>query len=117
MAKCLECQLVKEEHQHPTGLLQPLTIPEWKWEMITLDFITYLPQTKKDHDLIMVVFDNLSKMTHFLLVKSTYKIVKIIDIFMTKIFRLHGIPKVVSSYRDVKFTSTFWKTLFSRLGT
>ena len=47
IAKCQECQLVKSEHQHPSGLLQPLPISEWKWEVISMDFITGLPKRKK----------------------------------------------------------------------
>ena len=50
MSKCLECQQVKVNHQHPTGLLQPLPIPEWKWEIISLDFIIGFPLTQKQHD-------------------------------------------------------------------
>lgn len=65
----------------------------------------------------MVVFDKISNTAHFIPVKSTYKIVKIFDIFMRKIFRLNGIPKVVISDQDVKFTSAFWKTIFFGLGT
>ena len=65
----------------------------------------------------MVVVARLSKYAHFIPVKSTYKTVQIVDIFMKEIFRLHGIPKMVISDRDVKFTSAFWKTLFTGLGT
>jgi len=116
LSKCLECQLVKEEQQHPAGLLQPLPILEWKWGMISLDFITRLPRTKKQHDSIIVVVDKLRKTTHFIPIRFTKKTVEITNIFMREIFRLHGIPWVVISDRDVKFTSTFWKTLFSRFG-
>eukprot|EP00253_Pinus_taeda_P003564 PITA_03564 len=65
----------------------------------------------------MVVVDKWSKTAHFIPVKSTYKTMEIADIFMKEIFRLHGIPKVVISDPDVKFTSTFWKTFFLGLGT
>jgi hypothetical protein len=77
LARCLECQQVKVEHQHPTGLLQPLPIPEWKWEVISMDFITGLPRSSKQNDSIMVVVDKLSKETHFIPVKSTYKAINI----------------------------------------
>jgi hypothetical protein len=66
-----------KEHQHPTGLLQPFPIPEWKWEVISMDFITGFPKTQKQHDSIMVVVDKLSKSAHFIPVKSTYKVVHI----------------------------------------
>ena len=61
IAKCLECQKVKDEHRHLVGSLQPLTIPEWKWEVVTMDFITKLPRTNKQHDSTMVVVDKLTK--------------------------------------------------------
>ena len=117
IARCFECQQVKTEHQHPVGLLQPLPIPKWKWEIISMDFITGLPKTNKQHDSIMVVVDKLSKAAHFIPVKSTFKAINIADIFMKEIFRLHGISKVVISDRDVKFTSNFWKSLFKGLDT
>jgi hypothetical protein len=64
---------VKTEHRHPTGFLQPFLIPEWKWEVVTVDFITKLPRTVKQHDSIMVVVDKLTKATHFIAVKTTDK--------------------------------------------
>ena len=82
-----------------------------------MEFITGLPKNFRQHDSIMVVVDNLSKASHFILVKSTYKVVNIANIFMKYIFRLHGIPKVIISDRDVKFTGNFWKNLFKGLGT
>ena len=60
----------------------------------------------------MVVVDKLSKATYFILVKTTHTTANIADIFMEEIFRLHGIPKVIISNRDPKFTRNFWKTLF-----
>eukprot|EP00253_Pinus_taeda_P007770 PITA_07770 len=117
LARCLECQQIKAEHQHPAGLLQPLPIPEWKWEVISMDFITGLPKTKRNNDSIMVVVDKLSKVAHFIPVQSTYKAVQIAHVFMQNIFRLHGLPKTIISDRDVKFTSAFWRALFAELGT
>ena len=102
---------------HPAGLLQPLPIPEWKWETISMDFITGLSKTKKNNDSIMVVVDKLSKAAHFIPVQSTYKVVQIAHIFMQNVFKLRGLSKVIISDRDVKFTSTFWRTLFAELGT
>jgi len=117
LARCLDCQKIKFEHQHPAGLLQPLPIPEWKWETISMDFITGLPKTRKNNDSIMVVVDKLSKSAHFIPMQSTYKAVLIAHIFMKNIFRLHGLLKKIISNRDVKFTMVFWKTLFAELGT
>ena len=89
MSKCLECQQLKEEHQHRAGFLQPLPNPEWEWEVISLDFIIGFPLTKKRHYSIMVVVDKLSKSTHFIPMKSTYKAVIFVEIFLKEIFRLH----------------------------
>eukprot|EP00253_Pinus_taeda_P024097 PITA_24097 len=117
LARCLECQQIKTKHQHPAGLLQPLPIPEWKWETISMDFITRLPKTKRNNDSIMVVVDKLSKAAHFIPVQSTYKATQIAHIFMHNVFKLHGLPKTIISDVDVKFTSTFWRTLFVELRT
>jgi hypothetical protein len=117
LAKCIECQQVKAEHRHPAGLLQPLPIPEWKWETISMDFITGLPTSTKQNDIIMVVVDKLSKSTHFIPIKSTCKAIDIASIFMKEIFRLHGMPKEIVSDRDTKFTSNFWKSLMAGLET
>jgi hypothetical protein len=70
IARCMECQKVKTKHRQPIGLLQPLPIPKWKWELVTMDFITGLPRTGKLHDLIMVVVDKLTKAVHFIPLKN-----------------------------------------------
>ena len=66
ISRYLTCQQVKAEHQKPAGLLQPLEVPEWKWEHITMDFVTGLPRTPKGHDAIWVIVDRLTKSAHFL---------------------------------------------------
>ena len=117
IARFMECQRVKVEHRHPAGLLQPLPIPEWKWEVVTIDFITKFPRSSRKHDSIMVVVDNLIKDAHFVPVNSTHKATNIANIYMKEIARLHGIPKFIVSDRDSKFTSNFWKGLFKDFGT
>ena len=86
ISRCFECQQVKTEHQHPAGLLHPLPIPSWKWEIISLDFVTGLPRNQNLNDSIMVVVDKLSKAAHFIHVKTTYKVANIADIFLKQIF-------------------------------
>jgi hypothetical protein len=81
----MEFQNVKAENRHPAGLLQPLPILEWKWEVVTMDFITGLPRTGKMHDSIMVVVDKLTKATHFIPLKTTHKAVYVADIFMKEV--------------------------------
>jgi hypothetical protein len=117
IAKCLERQKVKAEHRHPTSLLHPLPIPEWKWEVVTMDFVTKLPRTNKQNDSIMVVVDKITKAAHFILVKLIHKEANIVDVYMREIARLHGIPKTIVFDRDPKFTSNFWKGLFNGVGT
>jgi hypothetical protein len=103
---------LKLSTRHPTGLLQPLPIPEWKWEVVTMDFIIGFPRTGKQHDSIMVVVDKLMKAAHFIPLKTTHKEADVADIFMKEVARLHRIPKTIVSDRDPKFTSNFWKGLF-----
>ena len=67
-------------------MLQPLPIPSWKWEVISLDFITRLPRNQNQNDSIMVVVDKLSKEAHFIPIKTTYKAANIADIFLKQIF-------------------------------
>ena len=69
VSKCLTCSKVKAEYQKPSGLLQQPDIPEWKWEQITMDFVTKLPKTPNGYDTIWVVVDRLTKFTHFLPIK------------------------------------------------
>jgi hypothetical protein len=117
IAQCMECQKVKDENRHPSGVLEPLPIPKKKWEVITMDFIIGLPRTDKQHDSIMVVVDKLTKNTHFVDVKTTHTTTNIAEIFMKEIARLHGIPRTIVSNRDTKFTSNLWRGLFKGFGT
>jgi hypothetical protein len=64
---------VKTEHRHPTWMLQPLPNPDWKWEVVTIDFITKLIRKVKQHDSIMVVEDKLTNATHFIPMNTTHK--------------------------------------------
>jgi hypothetical protein len=82
-----------------------------------MDFITKFPRTIKKHDSIMVVVENLTKATHFIPVKLTHKVVDIAKIYMREISKLHGIPKMIVSNKDSKFTSNFWKWLLKGFGT
>jgi hypothetical protein len=88
-------------------LLQPLPILEWKWEVVTMDFITGLPRTSKQHDSIMVVVDKITKVAHFIPLKTTHKATDVANIFFKEVARLHGIPKMIVSDKDPKFTSNF----------
>lgn len=69
---CLACQWVKFLHQWPYGQLHPLEISEWKWDHITMDFVTKLPRTRRGNMAIWVIVDRLTKCAHFLLIPETY---------------------------------------------
>ncbi|KAK1556123.1 hypothetical protein QYE76_019031, partial [Lolium multiflorum] len=92
IAKCDICQRVKAEHQRPAGLLQPLQIPEWKWDSVGMDFITGLPKSSKGNDSIWVVVDRLTKVAHFIPVKTTYQGPKLAELYISRIVALHGTP-------------------------
>ncbi|KAA0053234.1 DNA/RNA polymerases superfamily protein [Cucumis melo var. makuwa] len=117
VSKCLVCQQVKAPRQKPAGLLQPLSIPEWKWENVSMDFITGLPRTLKGFTVIWVVVDRLTKSAHFLPGKSTYTASKWAQLYMSEIVRLHGVPVSIVSDRDARSTSKFWKGLQTAMGT
>ena len=107
LARYMECQLVKVEHQHPAGPLNPMLISEWKWDTISIDFITRLPRRKYQHDSVMVVVHTLTKAAHFIPVKSTFGTAQVENLFLKEILRLHGVPKMIISDRDAKFTASF----------
>ncbi|KAL0537361.1 hypothetical protein IC582_026339 [Cucumis melo] len=117
VSRCLVCQQVKAPRQKPAGLLQPLGIPEWKWENVSMDFITGLPRTLRGFTVIWVVVDRLTKSAHFVPGKSTYTASKWAQLYMSEIVRLHGVPVSIVSDKDARFTSKFWKGLQTAMGT
>ncbi|WVZ76334.1 hypothetical protein U9M48_024317, partial [Paspalum notatum var. saurae] len=100
VAVCDTCQRVKAEHQRPAGLLQPLKIPEWKWEEISMDFIVGLPRTQKGYNSIWVVVDRLTKVAHFIPVNTTYSGARLAELYISRIVCLHGVPKRIISDRE-----------------
>jgi hypothetical protein len=117
VALCDNYQRVKAERQRPAGLLQPLKILEWKWEEISIDFIVGLPKTQNGYDSIWVIVDRLSKVAHFIPVKTTYKGSKLTELYIARIVCLHGVPKKVVSDRGTQFTSKFWEKLHESMDT
>ena len=105
--RCLTCRKVKAEHQRPHGKMQPLDIPLWKWEDITMDFITKLPRTARGVDSIWVIVDRLTKSAHFIPIQESISAEKLADIYIREIVARHGVPVSVISDRDVRFTSMF----------
>ncbi|GKV11337.1 hypothetical protein SLEP1_g22601 [Rubroshorea leprosula] len=117
VSQCLTCQKVKAEHQRLLGKLQPLPIPQWKWENITMDFVTGLLRTLKGNDSIWVIIDRLTKSAHFLPYWTGASIEKLANMYMNEIVRLHGVPVSIMSDRDTRFLSHFWTNLQQALGT
>ena len=117
VSRCLTCQQVKAEHQRPAGLLQSLPIAEWKWEHITMDFVSGLPRSPKGHDAVWVIVDRLTKSAHFLPMRMTDPVDVLSRLYIREIVRLHGVPVSIISDRDPRFTSRFWPSLQKALGT
>ena len=117
VSKCYTCQRVKAEHQRPSGLLQPLEIPEWKWEHIAMDFVVGLPRTKANHDAIWVIIDRLTKSAHFLPINERFSLDKLVHLYLKEIVVRHGAPVSIVSDRDPRFNSRFWRQFQECLGT
>jgi hypothetical protein len=117
VALCDTCQRVKVEYQRPAGLLQPLKVPEWKCEEIGMEFIVGLPRTCDGYDSIWVIVDRLTKVAHFIPVKTTYTGVELAELYNSRIVCLHGVPKKIVSDRDTQFTSRFWQKLHESMDT
>jgi hypothetical protein len=117
VSECDICQRVKASHLKTAGILQPLPIPSWKWEDISLDFIVGLPNTSLRHDSIWVIVDRLTKTAHFLPVHTTYNAKKYAEIYLDQIVRLHGVPKTIIFDRGAQFITRFWEQLQHALGT
>jgi hypothetical protein len=98
-------------------LLQPLKIPEWKWEEIGMDFIVGLPRTQAGYDSIWVIVDRLTKVADFSPVKMTYSGAKHAELYMSRIVCLHGVLKKIVSDRGFQFTSMFWEKLDESMDT
>ena len=117
VSRCLTCQQVKAEHQKPARKIQLLPIPIWKWEKITMDFVIGLPRTRRQHDVIWVIVDRLTKSAHFLPINVEDSLEKLAQLYVDEIVRLHGVLVSIMSDRDPSFTSRFWPSLQAALGT
>ncbi|GJZ51306.1 putative reverse transcriptase domain-containing protein [Tanacetum coccineum] len=117
VSKCLTYAKVKAEYQKPSGLLVQPVIPVWKWENITMDFITKLPKTSTGQDTIWVIVDRLTKSAHFLPIKENDSMEKLTRQYLKEVVSKHGVPVLIISERDGRFTSQFWQSLNKALGT
>jgi hypothetical protein len=117
VAKCDTCRRVKAIHMKTAGPLQSLPNPTWKCEDISMDFIVGLPRTTKGFDSIWVIIDRLTKIAHFLPVKTYNPIITYAQIYIACILSLHEIPKTIVLDREQQFVSKFWEELHKSLGT
>ncbi|KAK8670720.1 hypothetical protein V6N13_037338 [Hibiscus sabdariffa] len=92
VSRCLTCQKVKVEHRAPTGLLQPLKFPQWKWERITMDFVSVFPFTPRKKDSVWVIVDRLTKSSHFIPVRVNMSSNILAEMYIQEVIRLHGVP-------------------------
>nr|GFA57670.1 reverse transcriptase domain-containing protein [Tanacetum cinerariifolium] len=117
VSKCLTCTRIRAEHQRPSGLLVQLAILEWKWDNITMDFITKLPKSSQGFDTIWVIMDRLIKSAHFLPIRENDPLDKLARLYLNRIVVRHRIPISIICDRDGRFTSNFWKSFQKALGT
>nr|GEZ50004.1 putative reverse transcriptase domain-containing protein [Tanacetum cinerariifolium] len=117
IGKCLTCAKVKAEHQKPSGLLVQPKIPEWKWDNITMDFVTKLPKSSQGYDTIWVIVDRLTKSALFTPIRETDLMDKRARIYLKEVVTSHGIPVSIISDRDPRFASNFWRFLQNALVT
>ena len=105
------CQQVKAEHRKPSRLLQPLEILEWKWDKITIEFMTESPMIFYKHNVIWVIADRLTKSAHFIPIITDFSLSELSKLYIKEVVKLHGVPSIIVSDRDPQFTSQFWISL------
>ncbi|GJV10460.1 putative reverse transcriptase domain-containing protein [Tanacetum coccineum] len=117
VSKCLTCAKVKAEHQRQSGLLVQPEMPQWKWDNITMDFVTKLPRSSQGYDTIWVIVDRLTKSAIFIPMKETDPLEKLARMYLKEVVTRHGIPVSIICDRDPRFASNFWRSLQKALGT
>ncbi|GJW10035.1 putative reverse transcriptase domain-containing protein [Tanacetum coccineum] len=117
VSKCLTCAKVKAEHQRPPGLLVQPDIPQWKWDNITMDFVTKLPKSSQGYDTIWVIVNRLTKSVIFVPMRETDLMDKLARMYLKEVVMRHGIPLSIICDRDPRFASNFWRSLHNALGT
>jgi hypothetical protein len=106
-AHCDTCNKIRAKHQRSAGFLKPLDVPVWKWESTSMDFIMGLPRTPKGHDSIWVIVHRLTKVAHFIAVRTNYRVEQLADLYADNILRLHGAPASIISDRGTQWVSKF----------
>nr|GEV43353.1 putative reverse transcriptase domain-containing protein [Tanacetum cinerariifolium] len=117
VGKCMAYAKVKAEYMKPSGLLVQPKIPQWKWENITMEFVTKLPKTAIRQDMIWVIVDRLTKSAHFLPAKENDSMEKLTRQYLKEVVSKHRVPVSIISDRDGRFVSQFWQSLQESFGT
>nr|GFB58487.1 putative reverse transcriptase domain-containing protein [Tanacetum cinerariifolium] len=117
VSKCLTCLRVKAKHQKQSGRLVQPEIPQWKWDNITMDFVTKLPRTSSGYDTIWEIVDRLTKSAHFLSMREDDSMDKLTKLYLKEVVTRHGIHISIISDRDPRFASNFWRAFQKALGT
>ncbi|GJW81197.1 putative reverse transcriptase domain-containing protein [Tanacetum coccineum] len=117
VSKCLTCAKVKAEHQRPSGLLVHPEIPQWKWDNITMDFVTKLSKSSQGYDTIWVIVDRLTKFAIFMPIRETDPMDKLARMYLKEVVTKHEIPVLIICDCDPRFASNFWRSLQKALGT
>ncbi|GKC06371.1 RNA-directed DNA polymerase [Tanacetum coccineum] len=115
LERCRTCHIAKT-HSSNAGFYTPLSVPVDPWEYVSLYFVLGLPRTQRAKDFVRVVVDRFSKIAHFVPCSKTFDASQVARLYFAEIVNLHGVPKTLTSDRDVKFVSHFWRTLWTRLG-
>jgi hypothetical protein len=117
VSECDTYRRVKVDHLRPTENLQPLSIPEWKWEDICIEFIVGLSRTSRGYNSIWVIMDLLTKSAHFIPVSTAYRVRQYVELYMSHVVCYHGILKTIISDRVSIFVARFWEQLYECLDT
>jgi len=116
VARCDNCYRVKAVHMK-ASLLQPLPIPGWKWEEVSMDFISRLPTSVKGYDSIWVIVDRLTNVARFIPVRTEYRLHQYAELYFEHIVHQYGVPRTIISDRGPQFTARIWECLHEQIGT
>ncbi|KAJ9527526.1 hypothetical protein QJQ45_025744 [Haematococcus lacustris] len=108
---CQVCQRNKSSTKKPARLLQPLPVPEYPWDSVSMDFVVKLPKSEAGNDSILVVVDRLTKMVHLMAMTEKSGGIQVAKLFFDNVFKLHGMPRTIISDRDTRFQGEFFKGL------